>query len=486
MADFSALMAEMIAKSRPQQAPPQTHPAVIGGAPIEATARSAKVGMDIGGLVKGYQALAGIATPEEKAQLAKEAEGTYESWKVLASMRTPEEMDMIELNPEYQAKMQEFAKAKIPGIMTKTNTTSPTGNVAYTWAPGPPDKAKWEAAMRALTIRPGTPEAMREVTKQPTDAEIQAGLVGAKPRQDLIDAQVGVAQRSRVNLPEEQAQRMEQLQANPNEVLILSGKLGADAAKTYVDNKRLSEQPQLHPQVAELYKAQVELTKEQAANYAAVARIDKTKADAYAKEADASAQLKLSEKAKIDNEIQSTKDSVIGKLPRETQLLLTEVDRAYNSSVAQLEKTYQPIAGMTTANYKNTYDKLSQMAELTNKHAVATNSVVPQYPGTAANIEYFTAQVERYIREQYTPIAQKKVGLLGSGGEQKTDAEKKAVALMRKVIDLHRKYAGTPTSFGVAKQYQDALKLMEQPTVVVPGAPSGQTGGVPQMQGGGN
>jgi len=46
------------------------------------------------------------------------------------------------------------------------------------------------------------------------------------------------------------------------------------------------------------------------------------KAIAYVNEANASASLKMAEKNKIDQEVGAAKDSVIGKLPRETQMQL--------------------------------------------------------------------------------------------------------------------------------------------------------------------
>jgi len=284
----------------------------------------------------------------------------------------------------------------------------------------------------------------KRLAEKPTELEVKTGLAPGK--EQLLGYEKEVARAGQ----------------QPSETMILSGALGADVAKTYIANKealKLAETPDF---LRELYSNQNKAALLEADKYRQELIENPLNAVANRRLADAQAERMLSEKRRIDIEIEAVKGSVIGKLPRETQTLLSEIDKAYNQQIAFLEKQYTAPAGMgVIKSDKREYEKLSQLAEWTNKHAVAANAVVPQYPGTAANIEYFSNQVQRYLNELYKPIAERKIGWLGGGAKQKEDAEQRMIALMRQVVELHRKFPGTPSSFALARQYQDALGILE-------------------------
>ena len=489
MADFSALMAEMIARSRPQQAPPQQRPAFVGGGGVEggidSSSVKANVGVDLGGIIKAFQ---GGPSKEELERTRLEADAAYESWKVLASQEPSEELDRYELNPQFQENIQRWAKAGYPNIIEKTNVTSPTGNTAYTFIPGPPDKVKWESAMKVLIGQgKATSEQQREFGRPLSAAEYGAGLGGPEAMKNIAETQRLSATPSTEAHQQELAKIEAAGKAQRTRDRILSGEFGSELAKTLIENDRAMNKPQLDPSQVDVHKAQEKLLIQQAENLAALKDVDPDKVRAAITEMNASAELKLSEKKLIDEKVKLANDPTLAGLTPETKLILTEADRSYNDSLKQLEKAYTPVGGYKTTDYKSEYEKLSEMAELTNKHAIKTGDIVSRYRGTAANIEYFTNQVENYINTEYAAEIAKGpgglnlgVGRIGGGAvaARKADAEAKKIDLMKKVIALHKMpgIAGTERSFAAARMYNDALKLLNPP---VTGAPSALPPGLP-------
>lgn len=236
---------------------------------------------------------------------------------------------------------------------------------------------------------------------------------------------------------------------------------GPEKFREYVDNLKILEET-TNPLQREVAEAQLKAANLQIQKYQWDLINDPLNAKVNRKLVDAQAERQLAEKRKIDADIKIAEDPNLIQLTKEERDSLNEADSAYNKMVSALERQYASAGGgRYVTDYKKEYGKLSQLADLTNRHAVKTNATSTRYRGSAANIEYFTNQVNRYLEELYRPIAEKKIGWLGGGKAQKEDAEQRAIALMKQVIELHKKFPGTPGSYALAKQYQDALALLE-------------------------
>ena len=475
MADFSALMAEMIARSRPQQAPSPGHTAVMGGSPVLNRETAVTANVDASAIVGGIRELVGYKSPEEKEKVFSDFQ------QYLDQLNDVDRAAVIN-DPKHQVLLDGFVKAGVPGIIPARDSV---GHLVVR-ADTPKPMIQW-------TIPKKSEGALgAKVFGAPSAAGIGAGLYGKGPAQQSIETtrqvrvplpeEVLAAQQARVRLPEEQKQIMEQEKLRASEAVVISGALGSEVAQQFIDNKIRMEQGSVHPELVNQYKENNKLIQRQAEHYAELAKTDPDKARAYIKEADASAELKFSEKKLIDEKIKLANDPTLAGLTPETKLILTEADRSYNDSLKQLEKAYTPVGGYKTTDYKSEYEKLSEMAELTNKHAIKTGDIVSRYRGTAANIEYFTNQVENYINTEYAAEMTKGpgglnlgVGRIGGGAvaARKADAEAKKIDLMKRVIALHKMpgIAGTERSFAAARMYNDTLKLLNPP-VSGPSAPA--------------
>ncbi len=483
MSDFLTLMAEAIAQARPKYTGGGSQPARSTGA---VSGTSTQVNLDPSKILGIIQALPGvkraITGEPEPSEVIKQGNEARNTWANISAI-SPEEGQKLLLDPQIQLKMDKYAAAKHPDIIDTGERTS-LNQTVWGWAPRPSDPEAWKQSIRQGAVPQATQEQRREAFRAPEAHEIPAGTYeGVAPgaRESYLTAQERI---TKAQLPVSEArilsgelgeqaresyltakERETKAALSGTETFILSGGMGGDTAKTYYENKRKLEDPQLHPVLAELYGAQKKSAEEQAKHYASESASGPGKATAYMNEANARASLVDAEKRKIDSELESTRNSVIGKLPRETQIFLTEIDKAYNAQATALERQFAAPPGMgILTNYKKGYTKLSQLADYTGKHATAANAVLPGYTGSAANLEYFTLQVEKWMEEMYKPIAGKKVGTFGGGAKEKAEADRMAISLMNKTVMLHSTpgIQGTSTSTAVAKRYVDALNRIRE------------------------
>jgi hypothetical protein len=296
--------------------------------------------------------------------------------------------------------------------------------------------------------------AREQAADKPDLLGVLTGEAGEEPKESYLKAQ----------------ERLSRAQQPITRERILT-EFGPERLKEYVDNLNILEKA-TDPLKRETAQAALDATNLQIEKYKWDLKNDPLNAEANRKLVDAQTKRLQSEKAKIDAEVKILEDPNLEQLTKEERDSLNEADSAYNKMILALERQYATAGGgRYITDYKKEFTKLSQLADLTNKHATKTNATSTRYRGSAANIGYFTSQVQRYMKEQYKPIADKGpgglnvgVGRIGGGAveKQKADAEQYAMALMRHVVELHKKFPGTPESFAIAQQYQDALALKEE------------------------
>jgi hypothetical protein len=204
MADFSSALAEMVARTRIPQAPPQTRPGVIGGGPIAGTSRQFQANIDVGSIAK----LLGWKSPEEKQKIADQ----YMAFKHTSD---PQQYEQLLRAPGTQKIYQDFSKAGVPGVYQR-----PDGLYDF-----PEETEEARIARQGMTPEQiyaagGTPAEKLEAVRtrlakveKPSEASLraaQANLVGQqtiteRERANLVKGQMAEA-RARAGLAGAQAE----------------------------------------------------------------------------------------------------------------------------------------------------------------------------------------------------------------------------------------------------------------------------------------
>ena len=478
--DFNSLMAEMIARARPQQAPTGGRPTVVGGGGSmgsfggKETATVVSASIDPQGIKNTWRLLKGEQSDET---YLTQAAGAHESWNVLNSMRKPEEMEAQQLNPVFQENLRLWKRAGYGGII-ETDRTS-LNQPIYGFITGPPDKAKWEAAMKAVTIKPGSPEAQREFTRQPTGEEISAGLVGEPARERMIESQKRSQEYTPTKL--EQLEGLEKIREkaraeyNPSKEVILAGRLSSQTAQTYIDNEKKLADATLPQATKDLYASQQKNFDEMANLHKKTAETEPSKAAAANAHALAEAELKTAQKNALVSNTRDAETSFMGRATPEERAAILEANKAFDGAVSTMERKYSQAYSYAGGikNPKSEFSRLVELASLTERHLSGTDGIInptgtPErdkkgYPIAAANLQYFTQQTSDYIRLIKDTKIKRETGLIFKDRSPEwQNTVTNVVALMRRTVELHDQYYSTPTSKAVSIIYEDALALIKE------------------------
>ena len=162
--DFSQLMAEMIARARPPQAPSPGRPVVGGGGPLMSTekAATAQVSVDAGAIMR----LFGYKTPEEKKKIGQDFVDMRRTMK-------DEDWEAVKGLPDTQKYLEGASRSGVPNIYQSGKT--PLGKPVYD------------------IIKPTEEERGVAVAGQPTKETVLAGFYGPKRREEAIGAEKELA-----------------------------------------------------------------------------------------------------------------------------------------------------------------------------------------------------------------------------------------------------------------------------------------------------
>jgi hypothetical protein len=252
----------------------------------------------------------------------------------------------------------------------------------------------------------------------------------------------------------------------PNETMILSGALGAETAKTYIEYKRMLTEA-TNPLQKDVAQANITAENLRADKYRQDLVNDPLNASKNRELVDAQVNRLKAEKAEIDAKVRIMEDPKLVGLTKEEMTSITERDKWYSGMMSATNKQFASAGGgRYITDYKKEYDKLSQIADITESHAAGVSATSTRYRGAAANIEYFTNQVERYLDELYKPIADEKPGFIsrttgiGAGpSDKQKEAEQRASTLMQKTIDMQSKYSTTRKTAIATTSYAIAFEL---------------------------
>ena len=152
---YNELLAEMVARSRTPQAPPQRGAEFVGGrqGPIQGTEKSTMVGINATGIFDAIQKLTGIDS-KTKERLYKEAEIAHETYSLLQEENPGKAKEYLKV---MQPRLQKYAK-DYPGIYKRTSKDAygnPIGIYDFTDKPSNPERLKFKLQQRAFLTPEG-------------------------------------------------------------------------------------------------------------------------------------------------------------------------------------------------------------------------------------------------------------------------------------------------------------------------------------------
>jgi len=176
---YNELLAEMVARSRTPQAPPQKGAEFVGGrqGPIQGTEKSTMVGINATGIFNAIQKLTGIDS-KTKERLYKEAEIAHETYSLLQEENPGKAKEYLKV---MQPRLQKYAK-DYPGIYKRTSKDAygnPIGIYDFTDKPSNPERLKFKLQQRAFLTPEGdlTPLGRAYIGGYtPGEASIKAGM----------------------------------------------------------------------------------------------------------------------------------------------------------------------------------------------------------------------------------------------------------------------------------------------------------------------
>ena len=176
---YNELLAEMVARSRTPQAPPQRGAEFVGGrqGPIQGTEKSTMVGINATGIFNAIQKLTG-KDEKTKERLYKEAEIAHETYSLLQEENPGKAKEYLKV---MQPRLQKYAK-DYPGIYKRTSKDAygnPIGIYDFTDKPSNPERLKFKLQQRAFLTPEGdlTPLGRAYIGGYtPGEASIKAGM----------------------------------------------------------------------------------------------------------------------------------------------------------------------------------------------------------------------------------------------------------------------------------------------------------------------